>query len=397
MYKILIFILALSGILFAQDDSMEESKYDLSAQFGLYYTQGYGNYVSDDINLGERKMDFSNAFVYVGFEGLEFNHLRFGANLLGSVKLSAGKTIDGTAYNSLGMGANAILYQAFVGFVSDYFSVSAGRENIDMEWITDFVEGVRLSGNTLDTTLNLYYFNRQAIADPNEIVAFEDNRVGHSFVASISNNSWEHLLFDVYFMSLNKRLWNLEAQPFNAVGFNAVFSVGSDIASDTTIKYTFFDSKDSLFSNAHYLQIEEAIVYSGIGVNVGIIKLFNDKNANQLAINVLGDQNPFEQGAQLYANNALTAYVGMNYNYDDLFGVAIIYGNTSNIRNAYDNAKETINELNVSAVVTWSGLEIGCIYSKVFGNKIESFIYGSQVGNKKLNRDYFEVMVAYNF
>lgn len=405
MFNKILIISAFAGILLAQGDlelqdkaiiqdevAKDNNNYVLSAQMGLYYTQQYGNYIHDDIsNSPERKVDFSNIFVSVGFEGIEFNALRFGANALGSIKLSGAKSAGdgGTIYRD-NMAADGLLYQLFLGYTSDYFDISVGREVLDLEWVNDFVQGARFAVKIPEasTSISGYYFDRQAVADPNEIVTFEDNKVGPTFILGISNNSLDFLAIDLYYMSLDT---------FNGVGLGGVLTFGNEdfISSNTILKYTFLDSKKSEYNNTNYLQVEENLGFNfssnNISVALGVIKMFNAKNLDALEINVLGDQNPLEQGDYAYLKDALTVYVGATYSFDDLFKISLIYGNTSGYYLEGQTKQKASNEINLGLGTTWNGMEIGLIYSKILSDNLEVN------SSKKINRDYFEAMVAYNF
>lgn len=406
MFNKILMISAFVGILLAQSDlelqnkaiiqdevTKDNNNYVLSAQMGLYYTQQYGNYIHDDINNNpERKVDFSNIFVSVGFEGIEFDALRFGANVLGSIKLSGAKSTgdDGTIYRD-NMAADGLLYQLFLGYTSDYFDISVGREVLDLEWVNDFVQGARFAVKIPEasTSISGYYFDRQAVADQNEIVTFEDNKVGPTFILGISNNSLDFLAIDLYYMSLDT---------FNGVGLGGVLTFGNEdfISSNTILKYTFLDSKKSEYNNTNYLQVEENLGFNfssnNIGVALGVIKMFNAKNLDALEINILGDQNPLEQGDYTYLKDALSVYVGATYSFDDLFEISLIYGNTSGYYLEGETTKQKAsNEINLGLGTTWNGMEIGLIYSKILSGNLEVN------SSKKINRNYFEAMVAYNF
>lgn len=406
MFNKILMISAFVGILLAQSDlelqdkaiiqdevTKDNNNYVLSAQMGLYYTQQYGNYIHDDINNNpERKVDFSNIFVSVGFEGIEFDALRFGANVFGSIKLSGAKSTGdgGTIYRD-NMAADGLLYQLFLGYTSDYFDISVGREVLDLEWVNDFVQGARFAVKIPEasTSISGYYFDRQAVADPNEIVTFEDNKVGPTFILGISNNSLDFLAIDLYYMSLDT---------FNGVGLGGVLTFGNEdfISSNTILKYTFLDSKKSEYNNTNYLQVEENLGFNfssnNIGVALGVIKMFNAKNLDALEINILGDQNPLEQGDYAYLKDALSVYVGATYSFDDLFEISLIYGNTSGYYLEGETTKQKAsNEINLGLGTTWNGMEIGLIYSKILSGNLEVN------SSKKINRNYFEAMVAYNF
>ncbi len=372
-----------------------KKNYSYAAQVGAQYTQGY-------YGEGESKNNFQSLYAYLGFEGVEFERLRFGLNLMGSVKLGKSRAV----YDQ-DIRANAILYQGFIGYTSEYFDLSAGREELDLEWVNDYVEGARFAIKIPQgaTTINAYWFYRQAVADNNEISQFEDGKVGHTIIAGIENNSWEPLAIEAYFVNVDSATKYAAEEPlpsFNGAWVGANLSFGSEdsVLSNTSVKYTYLHSKMADWLDAHFLQVEEDLLFSlaeshSLGLKVGVMKVFNKKSDLEngvVPLNALGDQRPLDKGDEyLYNSNALTAYVGLGYNFADYFGLELIYGNTSGINGNINGgaAKEKpLNavELNVSG--GYEGLEAGISYTKLIN---------TASGESKINRDYFEAFVAYNF
>lgn len=373
-----------------------KKNYSYAAQVGAQYTQGY---------YGETpsKNNFQSLYAYLGFEGVEFERLRFGLNLMGSVKLGKGRAIYDTD-----MSANAILYQGFIGYTSEYFDLSAGREELDLEWVNDYVEGARFAIKIPQggTTINAYWFYRQAIADNNEIVQFEDGKIGHTIIAGIENNSWEPLAIEAYFVNVDSatKYAAEEDEPlpsFNGAWVGANLSFGSEdlVLSNTSVKYTYLHSKMANWLDMHFLQVEEDLLFNvaeshNFGLKVGVMKVFNKKSdsGEVVPLNALGDQRPLDKGDEyLYNSNALTAYVGLGYNFADYLGLELIYGNTSGINGNISggaNKEKPLNavELNISG--GYEGLEAGISYTKLIN---------TDSGAAKRNEDYFEAFVAYNF
>ncbi len=373
-----------------------KKNYSYAAQVGAQYTQGY---------YGEAgsKNNFQSLYAYLGFEGVEFERLRFGLNLMGSVKLGKSRAV----YDQ-DISANAILYQGFIGYTSEYFDLSAGREELDLEWVNDYVEGARFAIKIPQgaTTINAYWFYRQAVADNNEIAQFEDGKVGHTVIAGIENNSWEPLAIEAYFVNVDSATKYATEEPlpsFNGAWVGANLSFGSEdsVLSNTSVKYTYLHSKMADWLDAHFLQVEEDLLFSlaeshSLGLKVGIMKVFNKKSDLQngvVPLNALGDQRPLDKGDEyLYNSNALTAYVGLGYNFADYFGLELIYGNTSGI-NGNINSEQVTKEKPLNAVELnvsggYEGLEAGISYTKLIN---------TASGANKRNEDYFEAFVAYNF
>lgn len=355
-----------------------KNNYSYFAQIGAQYTQGYYG----------GKNNFQSLYAYLGFEGVEFERLRFGLNLMGSVKLGRNGAIYGTD-----IGANALLYQGFIGYTSEYFDLSGGREELDLEWVNDYVEGARFALKIPQgaTEIKGYWFYRQAVADYNEVVQFEDNKIGHTFIAGIENSSWEPLTIEAYFVNINSR--NADIQSLNGAWLGLNLNLGNDIvASSTSLKYSYFHSKLANFVDTQFLQVDESLDFAvadehQINATLGITKVLNKKDA-VLGFNALGDQNPFEQGEQLYLSNALTAYLGLGYGFADYLEIAFMYGNTSGAKDSKSGKSfKPINEINLGITGRYAGLELGFIYS--FNDNDSS--------NTKLNQDYFEAFVSYNF
>ena len=380
----------------AQDSPAVPKNYALFAQIGAIYSQNYGNYAHDAADSLERKVDFSNLFAAVGFEGREFGFLRFGANALGTIKLSGGKSATGADIFRDNLAKDALLYQLFLGAESEFFGVSAGRELIDLEWVSDFVEGARIAAKippingTQVLDLSAYYFKRQAIADPNEVVAFEDNDIGATFAILAQNRSLDFLALDAYFLS---------GEIFRVGGVGAALSLGNEenLASNTSAKYAFFGAKNAEFGSAQYLQLEEALnlrresfgLEWGLNFAAGGIKMLNQNARATLDIAALGDQNPLEIGDLAYAKNALTLYLGAGVSLNDWLNFTLVYANTSGAKDDAGANLGAQNELDLGLLVNLFGAELGLTYSKIFG--------AANLGAKPANREYFEMVVAYNF
>lgn len=370
--------------IFAEDiNSHIPKNYQLNAQVGLQYKQGYGG-ISSGIFDGN-KTNFQNLFADIGFEGIEFNHLAFGGSALGSINLNSNSSVYKENISS-----NAVLYELFVGFRSEYFDISIGRETIDLEWLNDFLEGARAFAKIpqLNTQLSAYYFYRKAVASIDEISNFTDNKLGHSVVLGISNNSLKNLMLETYFMDISI---------FNAVWAKGILNFDlQNISSNTTLKYTFFNNKSGTeYADINYLQLEQNLTFSenfgDITLTIGGIKVFSKDTPNTLEINKIGDQNPLEQGDQFYFNNTLSIYAGMEYNFKEWFNASLIYGNTSMARIEDSTALSPINEIDLSFGANFKGISIELLYSKLFGKNLPS--------NPKisLNRDYVQTIIAYNF
>lgn len=359
-----------------------KKNYTYNAQVGAQYSQGYdGNGTS-----------FQSLYAYLGFEGVEFERIRFGLSAMGSVDLGSKVTY----YQNM-LGANATLYQAFLGYTSDYFDLSAGREAVDLEWVSDYIEGARFAIKVpqADTKINAYWFVRQGTADYNEIVQFDSNKVGHTVIAGIENNSYKPLALEAYFINLQSKQ---ERPSYLGAWVGATLNVGNElVASSTTIKYSYFHPKAQDFLDAHFLDVAEHLEFAvadlhQVNLTLGVMKVFNKKaeSGETLPFYEIGNRRPINKGYEyFYGTNALTAYVGLGYGFAENFDIDLIYGNISGFNGNIKNEATTspINAVDLVITGKYAGAEISAKYRKLINNG----------KGKKIDDNYFETYIAYNF
>ena len=367
-----------------------KKNYTYSAQVGAQYSQGYqGN--------GE---GFQSLYAYLGFEGVEFERIRFGLSAMGSVNLGS-KTEH---YNMLA--ANGILHQAFLGYTSEYFDLSVGREEVDLEWVSDYIEGARFSVKVpqADTKINAYWFLRQGVADYNEIVQFENNKVGHTVIAGIENNSYGPLALEAYFINLNSQQLPAEGDEGGRPSYlgawvGANLNLGNElVASSTSIKYSYFHPKAKDYLDTHFLDVAEHLEFAvaplhQINFTLGLMKVFNKSAESGATVPFfeIGNHRPINKDSEyFYGANALTGYVGLGYGFAENFEIDLIYGNISGVGKniASETARNPINAIDLVATGKYAGAEIAAKYRKLIN---------SSKGAGKVDRDYFEAYIAYNF
>lgn len=366
-----------------------KKNYTYNAQVGAQYSQGYqGN--------GE---GFQSLYAYLGFEGVEFERLRFGLSAMGSINIGS-KTAN---YDSM-LATNGILHQAFLGYTSEYFDLSVGREEVDLEWVSDYIEGARFSVKVpqADTKINAYWFVRQGTADYNEIVQFENNKVGHTVIAGIENNSYGPLALEAYFINLNSQQLPVEDEgrpSYLGAWVGANLNLGNElVASSTSIKYSYFHPKAKDYLDTHFLDVAEHLEFAvaplhQINFTLGLMKVFNKSAESGATVPFfeIGNRRPINKGYEyFYGANALTAYAGLGYGFDENFEIDLIYGNISGVgRNiASETARNPINAIDLVATGKYAGAEISAKYRKLIN---------SSKGEAKVDRDYFEAYIAYNF
>ena len=234
---------------------------------------------------------------------------------------------------------NALMTEGYLKYANDAFFVSAGRQAIDLEWLSDYHEAV-VAGITAvpDTTIVLGWTKRKA-------------------------ESTAELSEDFYKINGNKGAYvaDIKYTGFTGIELNPYYYSAPDVADWYGLKTTF--STEYVGGIAHYVQgntdkkvgtDDESIAHlelnteiDGFTASVGYIK--TDKDAGATIMTVAGDNiSPFEDGNHNYDIDAKTVYGSLGYTISDVtFGA--LYGQT---KYGTDRIKE--NELNLSASYAFS-------------------------------------------
>ncbi|MFY4786364.1 Opr family porin [Aliarcobacter butzleri] len=234
---------------------------------------------------------------------------------------------------------NALMTEGYLKYANDAFFVSAGRQAIDLEWLSDYHEAV-VAGITAvpDTTIVLGWTKRKAES-----------------TAELSEDFWK--------INENKGAYvaDIKYTGFTGIELNPYYYSAPDVADWYGLKTTF--STEYVGGIAHYVQgntdkkvgtDDESIAHlelnteiDGFTAAVGYIK--TDKDAGATIMTVAGDNiSPFEDGNHNYDIDAKTVYGSLGYTISDVtFGA--LYGQT---KYGTDRIKE--NELNLSASYAFS-------------------------------------------
>lgn len=229
---------------------------------------------------------------------------------------------------------NALMTEGYLKYANDAFFVSAGRQAIDLEWLSDYHEAV-VAGITAvpDTTIVLGWTKRKA-------------------------ESTAELSEDFYKINGNKGAYvaDIKYTGFTGIELNPYYYSAPDVADWYGLKTTF--STEYVGGIAHYVQgntdkkvgtDDESIAHLELnteidGFTAAVGYITTDKDAGATIMTVAGDNiSPFEDGNHNYDIDAKTVYGSLGYTISDVtFGA--LYGQT---KYGTDRIKE--NELNLSA------------------------------------------------
>ncbi|KLE03344.1 Opr family porin [Aliarcobacter butzleri] len=312
------------------DDAFKSGK--ASGSLGLY-----GQSIEKDKVTAPDKKEFGylNGYATIGYETASLYGFSAKAEFRGNLDL--GERENGDRKEQFQN--NSLMTEGYLKYANDAFFVSAGRQAIDLEWLSDYHEAV-VAGITAvpDTTIVLGWTKRKA-------------------------ESTAELSEDFYKINGNKGAYvaDIKYTGFTGIELNPYYYSAPDVADWYGLKTTF--STEYVGGIAHYVQgntdkkvgtDDESIAHLELnteidGFTAAVGYITTDKDAGATIMTVAGDNiSPFEDGNHNYDIDAKTVYGSLGYTISDVtFGA--LYGQT---KYGTDRIKE--NELNLSASYAFS-------------------------------------------
>ena len=273
---------------------------------------------------------------------------------------AAGHAIDDAELEN-----DALMTEAYIKYANDMFSITGGRQAIDLEWMGDYHEAVVAAITAIpDTTIVLGYTNQKAFADEDEISDF----------TQVNGNNGAYVV-DAKYAGLE------------GIEFNPYYYSAPDLASWYGLKTTF--TADMFGALAHYaasnedtqddgsmLALELNTSVSDVSLAVGYIMTDKDGGIGSMA--AVGDNyEPMDDGSAIYMADAKMVYGSVGYS---IAGVDLgaLYSQTK-----INSDKE--NELNLTAGYSFTdSLSASLLYADI---------------DTEINTDksYGSVLVAYTF
>ena len=309
------------------DDAFKSGK--ASGSLGLY-----GQSIEKDKVTAPDKKEFGylNGYATIGYETASLYGFSAKAEFRGNLDL--GERENGDRKEQFQN--NSLMTEGYLKYANDAFFVSAGRQAIDLEWLSDYHEAV-VAGITAvpDTTIVLGWTKRKAES-----------------TAELSEDFWK--------INENKGAYvaDIKYAGFTGVELNPYYYTAPDLADWYGLKTTF--STDYFGVVAHYAASNEDVQdvedgsiahvelnteIDGFTAAVGYIK--TDKDGGTGTMSAAGDNiSPFEDGNYNYGLDAKTVYGSLGYTIADVtFGA--LYGQTDfDVDSITKDLKE--KELNLS-------------------------------------------------
>ena len=298
---------------------------------------------SVDLNNGDKDTGFTNSSIGIQYETDSFNG--FKAAIGGRTNHKFSEKNDGDYINSYtedkDNDSEAVLSTANISYTSDYGTIIAGRQEIDLEWIGDFHEAVVAEITAIpDTTVVVGHTTRfmEANADTN-LGKMADIGDSGATVVDVKYEGIENVVINPYFMDANDL--------FSAYGLKATASV-SNI--DLTAHYAATNEDVTATEDGSIAHLEVGTTISNISLAAGYI--MTDKDGGVGSIATLGDNiDPTEDiGDFVYGTNADTFYGSVSAEID-MFNVGAQYTQVE-----YDTATSKNDE--VSEILLTAGVDI---------------------------------------
>ncbi|MCT7551834.1 Opr family porin [Aliarcobacter butzleri] len=335
------------------DDAFKSGK--ASGSLGLYgkHIDYSGTQSSYDPTKQVGKAGYLNGNATIGYETASLYGFSAKAEFKGNLDLGEINNDDRKS-GIAPFENNALMTEGYLKYANDAFFVSAGRQAIDLEWLSDYHEAV-VAGITAvpDTTIVLGWTKRKAES-----------------TAELSEDFWK--------INENKGAYvaDIKYAGFTGVELNPYYYSAPDLADWYGLKTTF--STDYFGVVAHYAASNEDVQdvedgsiahlelnteIDGFTAAVGYIKTDKDGGTGTMA--AAGDNiSPFEDGTQNYGLDAKTVYGSLGYTIADVtFGA--LYGQTDyDYDTTVKNLKE--KELNLSVGYAFSeSLSTSVLYVNV--------------------------------
>jgi hypothetical protein len=287
---------------------------------------------------------------------------------------TAGHAIaDGTLDN------DSLMTEAYVKYANDMFSLTAGRQAIDLEWLGDFNEAVVAAITAVpDTTIVLGYTNQQAAADEDEIGDFAQLTEKGAYVIDVKYSGLEGVEFNPY--------------AYSAPDYAEFYGLKTTFTADMfgAIAHYAVSNEDTLgaASDGSIGHIELNTTISDFTAAVGYIK--TDKDVGTGSIATYGDNiSPFDYGQSTYDADARTVYGKLGYT---IAGIELgaLYGETK-----YDSADYKEKELNLTAGYSITeSLSTSLLYADV---NVDEVAEAGKGADGTVDQNYVSLTVAYTF
>jgi hypothetical protein len=323
-----------------------------------------GGYITSSSNGGATPdTAYSLGSVALNYETASLNGFKASLGFMASTKIDSKNNGYDSSNPSSGANpvAKSIMNVANVSYASDAFTVIAGKQAIDLEWIADYHEAVVGVVSAIPNTTIILGHTERINASANDGALEEFSVSGTEKGANVLDVTYEidkTTKVGAYYMDA--------PNVFSAVGAKVEAEVsGLGVVG----KYAKTSEDAAGTKDGSIMALDLSYKVEEIALNGGYIS--TDKDGGIGSISALGDNiNPLDSGNQVYTTDAKTLYVGASTTVAG-FELGGIYGTTDY---KYDDngvtKKGDESELNLTA--SWEckfvkNLKINALYANISG------------------------------
>ncbi|NLC28518.1 MAG: Opr family porin [Campylobacteraceae bacterium] len=340
--------------------ALEASSFDLADALESGTLGGdigiYGEYQD---KKEEKDARFSMGSLGLTYESAKFHNFGLSLGFRANGKIEEKEDGDYDNENA----PSVLLHSANISYEVEFGSLAVGRQELDLEWATDFHEAiVGVFTPLTDLTITAGHSRKVGEASEDEpLVKFD----------KFNGNDGAQFL-DVAYSGVNNML--LKAYAYNAndiaTWYGAKVEWDSEVLGFTLhgAKSDEKEDKKGAEHNGHIYHIEARGAYADFALNGGYVT--TSKNGGIGSMETMGESiNPLDEGDKVYEHDARTYYIGLGYEFGDL-SLGVLCGNT---KYKDDDMKKREKEINFSADYTFSeNLTIGALVTKIDAHENEN-------------------------
>lgn len=226
---------------------------------------------------------------------------------------------------------NSVMNVANISYSNDLVSVTAGRQEIDLEWLGDFNEAIVVATTAIpSTTLVAGYTSRQAAVGGDELKKFADVTKDGAYVVDAKFEGVENTVLNPYF--------------YSAKDVADFYGIKADFDTDAfgvTAHYATSNEKVANAKDGSIMHFEARAAVAGFAFAAGYID--TDKDAGVASISAFGDNvDPTEElGDYVYAANTSTIYASAAYTIADV-ELSALYAQAENDTTNKEDSEVTV-------------------------------------------------------
>lgn len=272
-----------------------------------------------DKKNGNLDSGFGNGNATVAYETASFYGLSAKAEFKGNLglgEIEKNDRLTGAPFEN-----NSLMTEAYIKYAMDGFSLTAGRQAIDLEWLGDYNEAVVAAITAIpDTTIVLGYTDRKAESGIDLSQDFYEVTKKGAYVLDVKYAGLQGVEFNPYAYSAP------DAVDFYGLKTTVTTDYFGAIAhyAESNVEKVFGTANGYQDGSIAHFELNTTI----LEVSAAAGYITTDKNGGVGTMSAYGDNiSPFDTGLNTYSADAKTVYGSLGYTIADI-ELGALYGET---------------------------------------------------------------------